>query len=107
MGQEEKLYVLRRPDGSIWAELMMPPSLAATINANRRKRGFFGGDWVEQDPSQYGLWHLDLKKMPKQLVDLWMKAAEESRVMTTSGDKRSVHTDALDTLGTRINAGER
>lgn len=57
--EKDILHVLRKPDGTIFAELMMTPSLAERINLRRRKRGLPNGDWVPQELSQYGLWHLD------------------------------------------------
>ena len=77
--EQDILYVLRRPDGSIRAELPLPPSLAEKINASRRKRGFFDGDWVPQERREYGLWHLDPDTMPNWMLDLLKKAQQKER----------------------------
>ena len=74
--EQELLYVLRRPDGSVRAELPMTASMAAKINASRRKRGFFDGDWVPQEQKEYGLWHLDPVTMPGWMLDLLKKAQQ-------------------------------
>jgi hypothetical protein len=70
--QQEKdiLYVLRRQDGTVFAELMMTPSLAEKINKRRRRRGVLAGDWVPQEIGQYGLWHLDEKRIVSDIFSL-------------------------------------
>jgi hypothetical protein len=68
--EKDILYVLRRPDGSVFAELMMTPSLAEKINTRRRKRGVLTGDWVPQEINQYGLWHLDEKRIISDIFSL-------------------------------------
>ena len=77
MKEQEQVYILRRPDGGIRAELPMTASMAVKVNASRRKRGFFDGDWEPQPVSQYGLWHLDPKVMPEWMFNLLKKAQEE------------------------------
>jgi len=81
--EQELLYVLRRPDGSVRAELPMTASMAAKINASRRKRGFFDGDWEPQPVSQYGLWHLDFRGMPDWMLDALKKAQRDAQGATT------------------------
>jgi len=79
---QELLYVLKRPDGSVRAELPMTPSMAAKINAARKKRGFFDGDWEPQPVSQYGLWHLNFTGMPDWMLDALKKAQQEGQSAT-------------------------
>lgn len=77
--EQDILYILRRPDGSIRAELPMTASMAAKINASRRKRGFFDGDWEPQPNKEYGLWHLDPKVMPDWMFALLKKAQQDGK----------------------------
>lgn len=73
MKDEEVLYVLRRPDGTIRAELPMTAAFAEKINASRKKRGFNDGNWVPQDKQEYGLWHLE-PAIPDWMLALLQKA---------------------------------
>jgi hypothetical protein len=68
--ERDVLYVLRRKDGSVFAELMMTPSMAVRINERRRSRGVLNGNWVPQQLSQYGLWHLDSDTLVSDVVTL-------------------------------------
>jgi hypothetical protein len=68
--EKDILHVLRRPDGIVFAELMMTPSLAERINLRRRKRGLLTGDWVPQEVGQYGLWHLDTDAIVSDVLNL-------------------------------------
>jgi hypothetical protein len=74
-GEKDVLYVLRREDGSIVAELMLTPSMAVRINERRRKAGILSGDWVPQDVGQYGLWHLETEQMVGELLSLTIDEA--------------------------------
>ena len=69
-GEPDALYVLRRENGAVFAELMLTPSMAARINERRRKAGILTGDWVPQEVGQYGLWHLDTDAIVSDVLNL-------------------------------------
>lgn len=73
--EQEQIYVLRQP-GSLPLELPMTPSMARRINADRKKRGFFDGDWEPQSSEDCGMWHLDFNLMPDWMFNLLKKAQQ-------------------------------
>jgi hypothetical protein len=84
--EQELFYVLRRPDGSVRAELVMPPSTAEKINAGRRKRGFTDGEWRPEEPKNAVLWNLDFGRMPDWVFALLKKAQENDQECSTSSN---------------------
>ena len=56
--EKELLHVLRKPDGSVFAALMLTPTMAEKINVRRRSKGLVNGDWKPED-NKAEFWYLD------------------------------------------------
>lgn len=56
--EKETLHVLRNPDGSVFAALMLTAPMAEKINERRRSRGLINGEWKPEE-SHEQFWYLD------------------------------------------------